>query len=65
MKLLQISNGVSIMPDNVSSLVTAENGTGVTVHLKTGESYWVDRDYNQTGYKTHERLVYEINEAMK
>lgn len=62
MKMLELEN-VSIMPDHISSLVTADNNTGITIHLKNGQSYWLQSSPLEVS-KTHKRLVKEINEAL-
>jgi len=64
MKLVKLTDGVTVNPTCVTRIEIDDYGRGVTV-WSDGRGVWVPCDYGQSAYKTKDRLVAEINAALE
>lgn len=65
MKLVKLNDGCTVNPLEISEVTLSDYGK-ITVRMKSGIGHHVPNDYgDRSGYRSHERLVREINEALK
>jgi hypothetical protein len=60
MRFVRINHDVDVNPEDVSSISTDSNRTGVLVRMRDGEQHWVKCDYGKTVYDTKSRLITEL-----
>jgi len=65
MKMVKLSDTVTVMPDEISAISLNYQSGIITVKMKNGTLHSVGHDYGMPIAHTHDRLVNEINEALK
>lgn len=64
MKLVKLSGGCHVNPTDIVEVKRSEYGH-ITVRMRDGLSHPVDKEYGEPDYKAFDRIVAEINEALK
>jgi len=60
---VQLSDGCSIMPDQVQAVTANALASIITVRMKDGIGHYLAPDPGLGVYQTRDRLVKQINEA--
>lgn len=64
MRLVKLNDAVSVNPTCITRIEIDDYGRGVTVWAD-GRGVWVNNDYGQSSYRTRDRIVSDVNAALK
>ena len=65
MKMIQLSDGCTVMPTEISEVVLNRDSNRITVRMKSGVGHSVGNAHGEPIYGTYDKLVNAINEALK
>lgn len=64
MKLIKLSCRCHVNPTDIAEVKMSEYGH-ITVRMRDGVGHSVDKEYGEPDYKAYDRIINEINAAMK
>lgn len=65
MRMVTLSCDCSVMPDDISVITVNTGSNTITVRMKNGVGHSVKPAYQKGVYETKDKLVAEVNEALK
>lgn len=65
MRMVTLRCDCSVMPDDISEVTVNTGSNTITVRMKNGVGHSIQAAYQKGIYETKDKLVAEINEALK